>query len=258
MGAAASVPDRAKADELGLTATARNVVAAARMLAKRGTGEKTAAHGAIIGLVPRSMFEFIFAINAKGFPEFGKISDSSYDYRGKGVKLDSPEGWKKLQICAREDGMIIVDEDNNLVCGNYFVRDTREGDNDGGHGARHLAASAFAEKLQTLAIKVSEDMCGHNELQIADAKMMVFHKTNQAVAWPVHPQVRGERARARARRAAAAPFESRRRARPVFDLTLFRARARARRAAPLSFSSKPGDQGGRPSRRRGGADRGGG
>ena len=139
MGAAASVPDRAKADELGLTATARNVVAAARMLAKRGTGEKTAAHGAIIGLVPKSMLKFIFEIDERGFPKFGRITDSSYDYRGQGVKLDSPEGWKKLQICAREDGAIVVTPDNMIVCGNYFIRDTRKGSNKGGHGGRHLA-----------------------------------------------------------------------------------------------------------------------
>ena len=257
MGATASVHERDRADELGLLEDDRLVLWIMRRLAQKGTGEKTAAHGAAITVVPPGAIDFVFGTDAEGDPLFGRIGDSSYDYRGLGIRIDSDEGWKKLQICAREDGMILVSQ-GVLLCGNYFAMDLRKGDNTGGFGARHLAVSACAKKLQTLAIKVSEDMCGHNELQIADAKMMVFHKTNQAVAWPVHPQVRGERARARARRAAAAPFESRRRARPVFDLTLFRARARARRAAPLSFSSKPGDQGGRPSRRRGGADRGGG
>ena len=137
MGATASVHDRHRADELGLLEDDRLILASMRRLAQKGTGEKTAAHGAAITAVPPGATDFVFGTDSEGDPLFGRIGDSSYDYRGLGIRLDSEEGWKKLQICAREDGMILVSE-GVLLCGNYFAMDLRKGDNTGGFGAANL------------------------------------------------------------------------------------------------------------------------
>ena len=184
MRSVASVKD--PADVLGMNESQKKLVAAIRRLAIEGTGEKTAAHGIGIGVVPFEYLEFLLKKDEEGFPLFGRLSTATYDFRGRNIALDSAEGWKNVQICAREDGMIVVTPDNMLVCGNFFIQDTRKGTNEGGHGGRHLAISAFSNTLKTLAIKVSEDSCGHNEKEIANATMKVFWRSHLAETWPVH------------------------------------------------------------------------
>ena len=208
MGSAASIPEKYKVEEVGMSeSNLRALVKAVRRLAIEGTGEKTAAKGVAVFVCPHDKLDFLFKKDAKGFAVFGNIVDSCYDFRSAPVKLDSDEGWKKLQICAREDGGIVVTPDNMIHCGNYFIRDTRKGSNEGGHGGRHLAVSAFSNTLDTLAIKVSEDSCGHNEKEIANATMKVFWRSHLAETRPVHakeadaPPAAGSAAAARARRA---------------------------------------------------------
>ena len=149
MGAAASVPDERKAAAIGMSLLYQMLVAIARRLAIEGTGERTAAHGISIGAAPREQLEFVFGKDEDGDPLFGRIQNPMFDFREQRIALDSDEGWSRLQVCARDDGMIVVTPNEagtgfELVCGKYFVTDTSKGTGPANAGGRHLATSAFA------------------------------------------------------------------------------------------------------------------
>ena len=146
-------PDSSDSSEalMTLDPASRSTLALVRKLAIEGTQEKTAAHGICVILVPDAKLDFVFSNDEDGDPVFGRISDSTYDFRANPVPFDQRA---TFQSCAREDGVMLVTESQTLLCGNFFVTDTRKGDNTGGKGARHLAASAAAKSLQTFAIKV--------------------------------------------------------------------------------------------------------
>ena len=138
-------------DEATLDPARRSTLALVRKLAIEGTKEKTAAHGICVILVPNAKVGFVFSKDEDGDSVFGRIGDPMYDFRTTPVPFDRIS---TFQSCAREDGAMLVTEARTLLCGNYFVMDTRKGDNSDGQGARHLAASAAAKSLQTFAIKV--------------------------------------------------------------------------------------------------------
>ena len=120
-------------NEASLDRAKRCVMELIRKLAIEGTKEKTAAHGICVILVPDAKLDFVFSKDEDGDPVFGRISDSMYDFRANPVPFDQRS---TFQSCAREDGAMLVTESQTLLCGNFFVTDTRKGDNTGGKGAR--------------------------------------------------------------------------------------------------------------------------
>jgi len=164
---------------------------AARYVAERGVGEKTAADGFtfILGasniiLAFREHLEFDDK-ELTTRTRTGRFS-SCLDYRGKGVNIKT---WMKgaarrefLNACSRDGAVVIDGVTGEVCCGGFFVANVADG--EAGGGARTAAASAIATQAGgCFVIMASHDICHSNPT--ASDNFRVYDRVNTPHDVPV-------------------------------------------------------------------------
>jgi hypothetical protein len=142
----------------------------AATFALNGTGEKTAAHGILIIVGPASILDE------------GEIKNSVInDMRGKGINMFNQDAnfWNVTSPLVMQDGALVFDEaTGDLLCGGFILLDCRKSLKGFSGGARFMAASG-AGGLGCIAVKVSDDRCGHVGAPLrSDVTMEVFRRNN--------------------------------------------------------------------------------
>lgn len=147
------------------SAVVEDAIAAVRLIATEGVGEKEAAHG--ISVVVCNAKKVMSMKN--GEPEYGEVSKEMFDFSGQNKKkrLSDVLGGNgaakgEFQAMCKEDGSIIVDGVTGEIWGaNFLIGNILCGAK--GRGARHRANSAVSQQADgCVALKASEDVCGHS------------------------------------------------------------------------------------------------